>query len=210
MEQNRTELSLSLSHVHHLSPSRMRGFKTDDEQRSIMYSVVGCGTCGALQVVEGEPETTGCPRCGKRLQFRKLRKFARTDDPDEARQARAELLADRSGHGEVFATLDSFAEMEEATETDLVDEVTYLEAGGIDPEEVAAAGSRSERGAGGSSGSRKDVVKSALVELDQPTESTVVEYAEERGVPAEYVHKALEKLVQAGEATENRGRYRVL
>lgn len=175
-----------------------------------MYSVVGCGTCGALKIVEGEPETTGCPRCGKRLQFGKLRKFARTDDLDAARQARAELLADRQDHGERFATLDSFAEMDDRLDADLVDEVSYLESGGIDPEAVAAAGERAERGAGRSGGSRKEVVKAALADLDRPTEEEVVAYADERGVPGEYVRAALEKLVRAGEVTENRGRYRTV
>lgn len=173
-----------------------------------MYSVVGCGKCGALKIVEGEPETTGCPRCGKRLQFHKLRKFARTDDPDAARQARAELLADREGHGERFATLDSFAEMEDQLDADLVDEVRYLESGGIDPEEVAAAGERAEQGTGRSGASRKEVVEAALSELDRPTEDEVIAYADERGVPADYAQKALAKLVRAGEATENGGRYR--
>lgn len=173
-----------------------------------MYSVVGCGTCGALKIVEDEPETTGCPRCGKRLQFRKLRKFARTDDVDAARQARAELLADREGYGERFATLDSFAEMEDQLDADLIDEVSYLESGGIDPEEVAAAGERAERGSASGGASRKEVVQTALVDLDQPTEEEVVAYADERGVPADYVRKALAKLVRAGEASENRGRYR--
>ena len=172
-----------------------------------MYSVVGCGSCGALKIVEDDPETTGCPRCGKRLQFRKLRKFARTDDLDAARQARAELLADRDGYSERFATLDSFAEMEDQLDADLIDELSYLESGGIDPEEVAAAGERAERGTG-SSASRKEIVQTALVDLDRPTEEEVIAYADERGVPADYVRKALAKLVRAGEASESRGRYR--
>lgn len=173
-----------------------------------MYSVVGCGSCGALKIVEGDPETTGCPRCGKRLQFHKLKKFVRTDDLDAARQARAELLAEREGHGERFATLDSFAEMEDRLDEDLVDEVSYLESGGVDPDEVAAAGERVERGTGRSGASRKEVVEAALAALDRPTEEEVIAYADEHGVAAEYVRTALAKLVRAGEATENRGRYR--
>lgn len=175
-----------------------------------MYSVVGCGACGALKIVEGEPKTTGCPRCGKRLTFRKLRKFAQTDDPDAARQARAELLADRQDHGDRFATLDSFVEMEDQTDRDIVDDVTYLESGGIDPDEVAQAARRAEGGKGTSGGGRKETIHEALRALDQPTESEIVDYAEERGVPPEYVRKALQKLVRAGEVTETNGRYRTL
>lgn len=175
-----------------------------------MYSVVGCGSCGALKIVEGEPETTGCPRCGKRLQFRKLRKFAQSDDVDAARQARAELLAERQEHGDRFATLDSFAAMDAQTDADVVDDVTYLESGGIDPEEVAQAVERAGGGGATAGGSRKEIVREALSTLDRPTEDEVVAFAEERGVPPEYVRTALEKLVRAGEVSESGGRYRAL
>ena len=175
-----------------------------------MYAVVGCKECDALWVVEGEPQSTGCPRCGKRHRFDRLRRFAETDDEDRAKQARAALLAERSGHGDAFAELDAFADMEAAIGDVGVSDEEYLAGAGIDVEEVEAAGERASGGLGGGGTSRPEVVRAALRELDAPTEAEVVEYAEERGVPPEATRDLLSKLVRAGEASESGGRYRLV
>ncbi|WP_135304013.1 DUF5817 domain-containing protein [Haloarcula amylovorans] len=174
-----------------------------------MYAVVGCSECSALWVVEGRPETTQCPRCGKRRQHAKRRKFVETDDEAHAREVRASMLANRQGHGDDFAELDSYAEMERQADESGIDDETYLEASGLDSERVAAAGERAEQGATNGS-SRKETVLSALRELDSPTEDAVVAYAEEREVPADYTRDALAKLVRAGAVSESRGTYRLL
>lgn len=171
-----------------------------------MYAVVGCGECGALWVVEGRPETTGCPRCGKRHRFDRLRKLAEADDEADAKQARAALLAERQGASEAFRDLDPFADMEARLDDAGVGDEEYLDAMGVDPDEVAETGGRDASG----SRSRRETVLAALRELDSPTEHEVVEYATARGVPADYARKALEKLVRAGDATESGGRYRLL
>ena len=75
---------------------------------------------------------------------------------------------------------------------------------------MAAAGERAEGSSAGGGRSRQETVRAALRELDDPTEDDVVAYASERGVPDEYTRKALEKLLRAGEATENRGVYRLV
>ncbi|WP_435176260.1 DUF5817 domain-containing protein [Halorussus sp. AFM4] len=176
-----------------------------------MYAVVGCSDCQALKIVEGRPETTQCPRCGKRRKFEKLKKFVETDDEDHAREVRSSMLANRQGEGEAFAELDSFSEMEARVDDAGVSDEEYLEASGIDTEEVEAAAERVEnRSASTRGGSRKDTVLAALRELDRPTEDEVVEYADERGVPADYARNALEKLARRGEVSESRGRYRLL
>jgi len=174
-----------------------------------MYSVVGCGECEALWIVEGRPDTTECPRCGKRHRTKQLKRFVETDDEDHARDVRASMLANRQGEGEAFADLDSFAGMEDRIDDDVVDDREYLERSGVDPDPVEAAGERADRGSG-SSPSRKAVVRAALRELDRPTEDAVAGYAEERGVPAGYVERALEKLRRNGEVVETDGRYRLL
>ncbi|MDS0259639.1 DUF5817 domain-containing protein [Haloarcula sp. S1CR25-12] len=174
-----------------------------------MYAVVGCSECSALWVVSGRPETSQCPRCGQRRQHAKRRKFVETDDEDHAREVRGSMLANRQGHGEAFAELDSFAEMDRQVEESGIDDETYLEASGIDSDSVAAAGDRVERGTGGGT-SRKETVLGALRELDEPAEADVVAYAAERGVAADYTRKTLRKLVRAGEASESRGRYRLV
>lgn len=174
-----------------------------------MYAVVGCGNCNTFWVVEGRPETTGCPRCGKRHRFERLKRFAETSDPDEARQARAALLADREGYDDAFADLDSFADMDAQADESVINDRTYLEAAGLDSEAVADAGRRAERGTE-TSPSRTEVVTDALSTLDRPTEREIVAYAAERGVPTEYAERALEKLRRRGDISETRGEYRLL
>ncbi|HKL27784.1 MAG TPA: DUF5817 domain-containing protein [Natrialbaceae archaeon] len=175
-----------------------------------MYSVVGCSECEALWIVDGRPETTECPRCGKRHQMKKLKQFVETDDEDHAREVRSSMLANRQGQGEAFAELDSFAEMEDQVDEDVVDDREYLERSGVDSDPVEAVGDRAERGTNASPSSRKEIVREALRDLDRPTESAVVEYAEDRGVPATYVETALEKLRRRGEVVESDGQYRLL
>jgi len=174
-----------------------------------MYAVVGCSDCEALWVIEGRPETTQCPRCGRRHKAKARKRFVETDDEDHAREVRASMLAARAGDGDAFAELDSFAELERRVGDDAVDEAAFLAAHGVDPDAVAAAGERAERGSGGGS-SRREVVLAAVREQDTPDEAAVVAYAAERGVDADYVRTALEKLRRAGELTREDGGYRRL
>jgi predicted nucleic acid-binding Zn-ribbon protein len=172
-----------------------------------MYRVVGCRECGALWIVADRPETTTCPRCGKRHPFERLHAFAETEDEDSARQARAALLADRAGQGEAFAGVDD--ELAGQLDFEAVSEASYLEEAGLDPEAVAEAGERATAGPARSR-NRRETVLAALDELDRPTEAEVVEYAAERDVPAQAVSGLLERLVEAGELSESGGRYRRL
>lgn len=172
-----------------------------------MYAVVGCKECTALWIVEGRPETTECPRCHRRHQFTRLKSFVETDDENEARDARAAMLAERSGGEDARDALDSFAAMERrAAEAGPSDE-EYLAGSGIDPDEVASAGESSGDGGGSS---RRETVLEGLKRLDAPTEADVVAYAADRGVPETYTKKALTKLQRAGRASESDGRYRLL
>ncbi|QDX40733.1 DUF5817 domain-containing protein [Salarchaeum sp. JOR-1] len=175
-----------------------------------MYAVVGCSECSALWILEGRPETTECPRCGSTRQFSKRRKFVTTEDEDHAREVRSSMLANRSGYGDAFADLDSFSEMDAATDEAVVSDDEYLEAAGIDPDEVAAAGERADSGGSGGSVSKKERVREAVRELDQPTEDDIVAYCGEHGVGAEYARRTLEKLARSGEVSESRGVYRLL
>lgn len=72
-----------------------------------MYSLVGCSDCNALWILEGEQETTTCRSCGKRHQVDSLRKFVETEVKEVARERRAEMLADRAGHGEEYRSFQS-------------------------------------------------------------------------------------------------------
>lgn len=174
-----------------------------------MYAVVGCNRCGALWVVEGRPERTGCPRCEKRHRFENLRKFAEADSADAAREARSRLVAKRAGHEDQLDSLDDFASLGESADGAGVSDEEFLRGSGVDADAVAEAGERAETGQGNSR-SRRRVVLDALEELDRPTESEVVEYAADAGVHRGYVEEALERLCGRGEVTESDGRYRRL
>ena len=171
-----------------------------------MYAVVGCDECQALWIVEGRPDSSQCPRCGKTRKYEKRREFVTTDDEDHAREVRASMLAARQSQDEAFAELDSFAELDAQVDEAGIDDETYLAESGIDPDAVAEAGERESSG----SSSREETVRDALRELDEPTEGDIVAYASERGVPEEYTRTALRKLVRAGEVSESRGVYRLL
>jgi DNA-directed RNA polymerase subunit RPC12/RpoP len=172
-----------------------------------MYAVVGCTDCAALWLLSDpeSSETARCPRCGRRHRTRKLKRLFESDDREAARQARAELLARKQGASEAFSNLESVAEMERQVEEPAVDDREYLEASGLDADAVAAAGERETR-----SRSREQVVRDAIREGDRPTESEVVGYATEHGVPADAARDLLEALARRGEASESRGRYRLL
>ena len=101
-----------------------------------MYSVVGCPDCGALKLVADRPETTQCPRCGRRTKFKKLHKFFQSEDADAAREVRARLLADRGGQRDAYEDLGTFAQLGTDAESAGVDDVEYLEASSVDPGEV--------------------------------------------------------------------------
>ncbi|ELY51490.1 MULTISPECIES: DUF5817 domain-containing protein [Natronorubrum] len=174
-----------------------------------MYAVVGCSECSNLWIIEGRSETTQCPRCGSRRAYEKRKKFVETEDASHARDVRASMLANRQGEGEAFAKLDSYDALEDEVADGVVDDEAYLEESGLDVDEVAAAGERDPRGPT-RSGSKKEIVKAALAELDRPTEDEVIDYASERGVSAGYVENALEKLTRRGAVSESRGRYRLL
>ena len=174
-----------------------------------VYVVVGCGDCSALWIVEGEPETTGCPRCGTRHRCASLRRLAETEDEAAARQARAAILAERSGNEAALESLPTSTGLP----ADLAPAVTdqeYLAGAGIDTEEVAAAGERAARGNRPGSQSHVAVVRQALRDLDGPTATAVAEYAIERGVPEGAARSVLDGLVDAGEVIRTDDGYRLL
>jgi hypothetical protein len=171
-----------------------------------MYAVVGCNRCGALWLLSDPGETATCPQCSKRHQTRKLKRFYESDDREAARQARAAMLAERRDESGAFGDLESVAEMERRLDEAGVGDREFLTASGLDADAVEAAGDVSRE----RSRSRTELVRDAVAEQDRPTESDVVAYAEARGVPAEAARNLLERLAQAGEVSEHRGRYRLL
>lgn len=172
-----------------------------------MYAVVGCSNCDALWVVEGRPETTSCPRCGKRRQFAKLKKFAETDTADAAKNVRSAMQQKRAGDEQ---DLDDFTTMGERAMESGLDEAEFLTASGLDADEVAEAGERADGHGTRTSMSKREAVERAVETLDRPTTDEIAAFAAEHGVERDYVERALTKLERAGAVTESGGRYRSL
>lgn len=174
-----------------------------------MYAVVGCSDCEALWVVEGRPETTSCPRCERRHQHKKLKRFVTCETASEAKDARARLLAKRGGHEDAARDLEGFERLGDEAMAAGMDDEEFLTAAGVDTEAVAAAADRAD--AGNTSLSREEAVRTALRELDDPTAAAIRESAADHGVPADYVDRLLAKLERAGEVTRTSdGGYRPL
>lgn len=173
-----------------------------------MYAVVGCTDCHALWLLAdpNSAETATCPRCGRRHRTAKLKRFATAEDRETAREARGAMLADAAGATDTFRSLPSVAEMDAETDAAVVADEEYLDAAGLDADEVAAAG----EGSGSGSRSRPAIVRDALRDLDAPDEADVVAYAAERGVPEDAASDLLDRLVRRGEVTEHGGTYRLL
>jgi hypothetical protein len=174
-----------------------------------MYALVGCTECSALWIIDGRPDRTTCPRCDRSHQTTSLKKFVETEDKPHAREVRASMLATRQDEGEAFAQLDHVEEQEARLEDAGIDDETYLAASGLDPESISGGADRAtDRGSG--SGSHREIVVSAIDELDPATEERILEHATEAGVPSASVRRALEKLRRRGEVTLDGGEYRVL
>lgn len=174
-----------------------------------MYAVVGCSNCDALWVVEGRPETTGCPRCQRRHTFDSLKQFATAETADEAREARSQLMAARSGHPDLLETVPSYATLTERLDSVGVSESEYLTASGLDPEALAAAGERAMRGSQ-TSGSKRELLMSILEEHPGSTAGEIRSYAGDDRISESYVDRALDRLARAGQVTERDGEYRLL
>jgi DNA-directed RNA polymerase subunit RPC12/RpoP len=175
-----------------------------------MYALVGCSECQALWIIEDDPATARCPRCGSRRPREKRRTFLETEAEDHAREVRASMLAARQDQNDAFADLDSFSELAAEAAEPAVSDAELLEAAGVDTDAVDEAAGRAGPGGDTSSQSRRDLVLAAVDSLAEPTEADIVAFAGERDVTPERARRTLTKLVRAGELTETGGVYRSL
>lgn len=155
-----------------------------------MYSVVGCSDCAHLWIVEGRPETTECRRCGARHDFRSRRRLAETEDPDQARELRSRLLAERANAGEGPA--DSFDVLEEEVADGVIRALEPIESV---PDESKPT-------------DKRGIVLEAIEERAEPTRSAIREHGRDRGLASEEVDSVLEKLHRAGTVTREGDTYR--
>lgn len=170
-----------------------------------MYTIVVCPNCENVKIVKDRPKRTQCGRCKKRHKFRDLKHFYQCEDSDEARQARAVVLAqvnDREAEYERLSNQGVFdGEVERAIDTD-----EYLEAKGIDVEELDVTDTEEKQ----RSKSRKEIVKEALNTLDQPERADVLDYAADRDVPREKAEDILDRLRERGHLIESSNGLRLI
>ncbi|MFQ3474757.1 replication protein H [Halonotius sp. F2-221B] len=176
-----------------------------------MYAVVGCTNCSMLWLLSDpdSADSATCPRCERTHQTSKLKRLFESEDRSAAREARSALLAKKQGDSETFADVAHVSELEQQADEAGIDDREYLEESGIDADSVAAASETTRETAG----SHDEIVREAVREAGddgRPTEGEIVDYATDRGVPEEKTSKLLEKLCRAGDASESRGRYRLL
>ncbi len=176
-----------------------------------MYAVVGCNNCSMLWLLTDprDSKTAQCPRCGKTHQTKKLKQLFTSDDRSAAQQARSALLAKKQGASEAFADVEHVVELEAQADEPVVEDREYLDAAGLDADEVAAAGEYSTS----SSKSRDEILREAVEKAgdgERPTEADILAYTTEQGVPREKASELLIKLCRRGEASESGGRYRLL
>ena len=178
-----------------------------------MYAVVGCNNCNMLWLL-ADPDSAAsatCPRCETTHQTSKLNRFFESDDRSAAKEARSALLAKKQGDSEAFAEIAHVSELEERAEDAGIDDREYLEASGLDADSVAAAAESTDSGASSHDEIIREAVRNAGDDDDhRPTEAEIVAYAAERGVPRNKASSLLEKLCRVGDASESRGRYRLL
>jgi hypothetical protein len=176
-----------------------------------MYAVVGCTDCAGLWLLSDPDaaETATCPTCGTRHRTARLKRLFTAENREAAREARAAMLAERADATDAFESMPSVAASERAVDDPAVSDREYLDASGVDADDVAEAGARTPRTSSGGE-SRPELVREAVRTLDDPDEAAVVAYATDRGVPADAAAALLARLVRRGEATEADGTYRLL
>jgi len=176
-----------------------------------MYAVVGCNNCSMLWLLTDpdSADSATCPRCERTHQTSKLKRLFESEDRSAAKEARSALLAKKQGDSETFADVAHVSELEQRAENAGIDDREYLEAAGLDADNIAAAGETTRE----STGSHDEIVREAVREAGgdgEPTEDEIVAYAADRGVPNKKTNKLLETLCRVGDASESRGRYRLL
>lgn len=167
-----------------------------------MYEVVGCPDCRAIWIRSGEADTAQCTRCRKTHDLSRLRTLASAKSVEAARDARSQLLTERSDQGQ-----DNVADF--STLTDAVGEAgvtddEYLVAHDIDPETVEQSDDRTpER-------SVRETVLHVIDDEEAPTRERIVARTGEHGMTRTETIATIDRLVDAGEVLRTDGELRRL
>lgn len=168
-----------------------------------VYVVVGCSNCESVKIAVESNETTVCNRCQKQIDLDKARKIFRSEDLEEAKEARSMALARREGFDDIA---DDIVEGGIVSENvgERFGEDELLEERGVDTEAVEEAGEVTRDATAGESKPQKRIVKDAVEFLDEPTDDDIAEFAEERGVGRDKAFEIVDKLCMEGEAMRTR------
>jgi hypothetical protein len=176
---------------------------TGERVDSGVYKVVGCSNCGSVKIAVEENETTVCNRCQKQIDVDSARAIFRSEDLQEAKEARSMALAREQGFDDIA---DEIVEEGVVSENvgERFGEDELLQDRGVDTEKVEEAGEVSRQKTDADSKPQTRIVKDAVEFLDQPTDDDVAEFAEERGVGREKAFEILDSLCMEGEAMRTR------
>ena len=168
-----------------------------------VYKVLGCSNCESVKIaVEGD-ETTVCNRCQKQIDVDSARTIFRSEDIEEAKEARSMALARRQGFDDIA---DEIVEGGVVSENvgERFGEDELLQDRGVDTEAVEEAGEVERDATDGDSKPQKRIVKDAVEFLDEPTDDDIADFAEDRGVDRERAFEMVDKLCMEGEAMRTR------
>lgn len=168
-----------------------------------VYIVVGCSNCESVKIATEGNETTVCNKCQSQIDLKKARRIFRSDDLEEAKEARSMALARRQGFGGIAEEIAEEGIVSE-TVSERFGEEEMMEQEGVDTQEVEEAGDVSRDATDGESKPQTRIVRDAVEHLDEPTDDDVADYAEERGVGREKAFEIVDKLCMEGEAMRTR------
>jgi len=168
-----------------------------------VYKVVGCSNCESVKIAVESDETTVCNRCQKQIDVSAARNIFRSDDLEEAKEARSMALARRQGFDGIADEI-----VEDGIVSDNVGdrfgEDELLEEEGVDTEAVEDAGDVSRDSPDRDSKAQNRIVRDAVEFLDEPTDDDIAEFAADRGVDRDKAFEIVDKLCMEGEAMRTR------
>lgn len=148
-------------------------------------------------------ETTVCNKCQSQIDLKKARKMFRSEDLEEAKEARSMALARRQGFEGIADEIAQEGIVSE-TVTERFGEDEVMEKEGIDTEAVEEAGDVNRAKTDSESKPQTRIVRDAVEFLDEPTDDDIADFAEERGVGREKAFEIVDRLCMEGEAMRTR------
>jgi hypothetical protein len=168
-----------------------------------VYKVVGCSNCESVKIAVEDDEKTVCNRCQNQIDVADARAIFRSENLEEAKEARSMALARQQGFDGIA---DEIVEGGIVSENvgDRFGEDELMEDRGIDTDAVEEAGEVDRETTDGDSKPQTRIVKDAVELLEEPTDEDIAEFAEERGVDREKALDIIDKLCMEGEAMRTR------